>query len=227
MKKFLLLAFIFGLIGCGNNNKINLIESFVCTIDGVTSDLNFKMIKLTEIDPITAIDSLTKLVCDTVVSKYNKQGDFLSFTYPDKDGTQITDTITKSDIDNTIERWIKEIEECKKNLKEAKADLSNLLLPVELNSLNYSTDYINIMSDLYKTSIESNEGYIELAKSFIESYNSIKKYLQMPSDTVLLRAFDCTYSILNPLLKVKQTQTQTFYFDSELTKVICSSDYKK
>lgn len=218
MKKFLLLAFIFGLIGCGNNKKINLIESFVCTIDGVTSDLNFKSLKLGEVQPIFATDSLLFFWCDTIALKYTWHGDTLFYTYPYEDGSLINNTFSRARLDsslisskNFIESNLTFLNNCKGKLEETFKKY-----PFDMEFMNFQQETIDMIQESLNES-----------KEYIAKLESAKKYSQMPSDTVLLRAFDCTYSILNPLLKVKQTQTQTFYFDSELTKVICSSDYKK
>ena len=48
--------------GCSHNKQKNLIESYVCTTDGVLSDLNFKAIKLAETKPIKVFDSLVFFV---------------------------------------------------------------------------------------------------------------------------------------------------------------------
>jgi len=103
MKKLLLLALIIGLIGCGNNKLTKLIESFVCTTDGVTSDLSFKMIELEEISTITATDSIVYLLwSESIPLKYVWNGDSLSFSYQDEDGTLENETISIARIDSNL-----------------------------------------------------------------------------------------------------------------------------
>jgi hypothetical protein len=222
MKKLLLLVFIASVIGCESHKKTKLIEFFVSTKDGVTSNLSFKMINLKEIIPITVTDSMLFFLADTIPTKYIWKGDSLYYTYPDRDGSLINDVMSKSIIDSQILSWSEMRKRHEKDLSEAKSNLKGVERDIERDTYNRTYAFTSFMKNLYESSIESAEESISIIDGVLEDLKSAKKYSLIPSDTRLLRAFECTYSIINPVLRIKQTQTQIFYFDNDLTKVIDS-----
>jgi hypothetical protein len=211
------------LYGCGNNGPAKLIESFVCTKDGVTSDLGFKKIELREISPITATDSMLYFIIDTLPIKYAWKKDSLSFTYLNENGTLKNETISKSQIDSELVFWVNQRDEGEKSLNEANENIKDVIK----NSRDHSFTYESFMGKLFKSSLESSEKIVEISKNKIRRLNLAKKYSYFLPETKLLRALDCKYSILNPLLKVRQTQSQTFYFTKDMAKVVSSSGIKK
>lgn len=222
MKKLLLFAFIVYVIGCESHQQTKLIEYFVSTKDGVISDLSFKLINLKELVPITVTDSLLYFTTDTLPTKYIWKGDSLYYTYPNRDGSLINDVMSKSRIDSQIISWSEMRKRHKKDLIEAKSDLKGIEKDIERDTYNRSYAFTSFMKNLYESSIESAEKSIFIIDGVLEDLKSAKKYSLIPPDTRLLRAFECTYSIVNPVLRIKQTQTQIFYFDNEITKVIDS-----
>jgi len=218
MRKILFITISIIFAGCVKNEQRKLIESFVCTTDGITSDLSFKMIKLEEISPITATDSMIFFQSGYLPLKYTWNNDSLSFIYKDEDGTSVEKTITKSLIDSEIVFWVKQKSINETSLKEATTNLNDL----EYKSTNHSYTYISLMTDLFESSINSSEESIRIIEGYLDTLALAKRYSKIDPDTILSRAFNCTYSIFNPVLKVKQTMTQTFYFDNDLSKVICS-----
>jgi hypothetical protein len=226
MKKILLVIAIIFLIGCSNNKQVKLIEAFVCTTDGVRSDLSFKMIKLAEISPITVIDSMFFFFLDTMSTRIVWTTDSVELFFQTKYG-KVDTTVAKTFID-TIGRvidkdivvWTKMRDDTKNSLVENKAKLKEQ----EFKSNNYVT---KIMTEMYQSLVESNENSLSGIEDQLANLAEAKKYSKIPLNNTLLRAFDCIYSIINPILKVKQTQTQTFYFNLDLTKVIASSGIKK
>lgn len=222
MRKFLLFVCIAFAIGCESHKQTKLIEYFVCTKDGVTSELSFKMTNLKELVPITVTDSMLYFMADTMPTKYIWKGDSLYYTYPDRDGSLINDVMSKSTIESQIQSWSEMRKQHEKNLIEAKSNLKGVERDIERDTYNRSYAFTSFMKNMYESSIESDEKSISIIDEVLEDLKSAKKYSLIPHDTRLLRAFECTYSIINPVLKIKQTQTQIFYFDNELTKVIDS-----
>jgi hypothetical protein len=223
MKNLIFFVWIIGLYGCGNNKPAKLIESFVCTKDGVTSDLGFKKIQLKETSPLTATDSMLYFIIDTIPINYAWKSDSLSFTYLNENGILKSETISKSQIDSELVFWVSQRDEGEKSLLEANANIKDVIK----NSRDHSFTYESFMGKLFKSSMESSEKLVEISKDKIRRLNLAKKYSYFLPDTRLLRAFDCTYSLYNPILKVRQTQSQTFYFTKDLAKVVSSSGIKK
>jgi hypothetical protein len=230
MKKLLILAFVSCLLGCGNNKQIKLIELFVCTTDGITSDLDVKVIKLKETTQITALDSALYFNFVDRFIKIIYIRDSVKFSYKEDNGVLSDTTFPRKaidslyiNIDKQLASWNKMKEENLKSLDETKSNLRK----IELESLKYSYAYNSVMTNLYKTVLESDEKQKEIIDETLTDLNSAKKYTKYPPETIISRGFDCTYSIFNPVLKIKQTQTQTFYFDKELTKIFSSSGIKK
>lgn len=219
MKKLLFFAFVLGLTGCTDNKQSKHIETFVCTKDGVTSDLSFKIIRIEEKSSITVTDSMLFYITDILPAKYIWKGDSLQFSYMNEDGAFTDETISKSQIDSEMVFWVNQRAEGEQSLTEANANLKD----IESNPKSRSIAYTSFMTDLFKSTIESSEKIVKVSEDKIYGLDQAKRYSQIPPETRLLRAFVCTYSIFNPLLKVKQTQTQTFYFDNKLLKVVCSS----
>ena len=218
MKKLLLLAIILSSVGCQNNKQIKLIEQYVCTTDGVTSDLSFKSLNLEEISSIKATDSILYFMTDTLPTKYIWKGDSCYFIYPDDNGSLQNEVMAKAEIDSQQLSWIHLRKSHEKSLIEAKANLKG----IEKASYEHSYAYVSFMTDLYESSINNAEKSIKIIDDVIKDLESAKKYSLFNNDSVLLRAFECTYSIVNPVLKIKQTQTQIFYFDNDISKVIDS-----
>jgi hypothetical protein len=223
MKRLLLFALISGLIACNENTQTKLIGSFVCTRDGVTSDLGFKIVKLVEIAPVTVTDSMLYFIVNTLPEDYKWIGDSLSFSYLNENGVTKNETIAKTQIDSEMVFWVTQRAEADSSLTEAKANLES----IQKSSDKHSFDYKSFMTNLFQSTIESSEKIVEVSDLKIHALTSAKRYSRMRSDDRLLRAFECTYSILNPNLKVRQTQTQTFYFDNALLKIVSSSGIKK
>ena len=114
---------------------------------------------------------------------------------------------------------------CSKDINSYDSTISEFQreMQEDFNPLTDYTFFINSYSNM-KNSVIELLGKTEIK---IQNLEKAKKYSLMPFETILLRSFDCTYSMLNPILKIKQTQTRTFYFDQELAKILSSSDIKK
>jgi len=223
MKKLhlLILFILIGIIGCTESTDKLLkesIELYVCTTDGVTSDLNFKMISLEEIAPITATDSMLYYYAGTLPASYYWDGDSIHFKVFDFDLYEWNDVMTISKIDEYI--W-----KVDSSLNEGEEVLTELKTMHEKMQNNYSIS----SSEMVKINsiIEDQEQIIDEGKESLNHLNLAKEYSKLPKDTVLGRRYNCTYSILNPVLKLKQTQTKTFYFNDELTQVLGASDVIK
>jgi hypothetical protein len=205
--------------GCSNNKQKKLIESFISTSDGVISDLKFKMIKLDEKSPITVSDSIVFLVIGNIPIKYLWVGDSIKGTYPNEKGTSNPFAFSKSTIDTLLSSQVDYKSYLLSSINKINIEIGKLQFDEATDPnpyINYSS-FINRyeeMKDKYKQKLDN-----EVATR-IQELKLVKKYFQIPLETILLRAFDCTYSIFNPALQVKQTQTKTFYFDKDLTKVI-------
>lgn len=199
MKKLLFFASILCLVSCENKEKFKLIETHVCTTDGVLSNLKFKGIDLKETVPITVVDSIVFLVYGYMPEKQEKLTDSINGTI---------DTLLNDNIEYK-ELLLKQIEEINGSIQKLEID--------------------GVLEDIvikYKEMIDQREIELEKTEITIKKLELAKAYCKMPSETVLVRPFDCTYSIFNPLLQVKQTLTQRFYFDNNLTKVIGSYNVK-
>jgi hypothetical protein len=225
MKKLLLLVFILCLIGCINNKQKKLIESFVCTKDGVISDLNFKMIKLGETTPITATDSAVFWCVGEMPLNYVWIGDTVKGTYLNEGDTLKEYFVPKSNIDTLLKFFYDDRDF---NLKQIQKD-KGWIQEYETGKTPedpYHPKELTIQS--LKNDIKYwEENNANLVDPYIKKYKQVKHYFQLPPETPLSRSFECTYSLLNPELQVRQTMTRTFYFDNELTKVFGSSDIKK
>jgi len=209
MKKFLLpFTFIF-YFGCGNDPIAELIESYVCTTDGVLSDLDFKAIEIKETTAITSTDSMIYSFYDSdhfsysklTSLKYSPTSDGFVVSIERVDGLPIEDTFKLERIDIFLEST----EEYLTKMKELRSDVGSYFG-------RGSKDYIRMGGDIDKALEE------------ISLYEKAKAYSLMPPGTIIARSFNCTYSIFNPSQQVKQTQTRTFYLDPEFTKVLGASD---
>lgn len=218
MKRLLLLPIILFFAQCQNNKQVKLIEQYVCTTEGVRSDLSFKPLKLEEISSIKATDSMLFFMTDTLPTSFIWKGDSCYFIYPDNNGSLQDEVMAKAEIDSEQVSWIHLRNNHEKSLIEAKTNLKG----IEKASYEHSYAYTSFMTDLYESSVDNAEKSIKIIDDYLEDLESAKKYALFNNDSILLRRFECTYSIINPILKIKQTQTQIFYFDNNLTKVIDS-----
>jgi hypothetical protein len=228
MKKSLFILIIVALASCGKDQKAKILESYVCTNNGITSDHNFKIKYFKEIDPITATDSMIYLMCDTIPTKYYWSGDTVHFTYPDSTGSLKLGRIQKFELDNAITSWIAMQKNYEKEFDEMNTKLLTIEILIEKDETNPAqASTTAFIKNHYEHSLKATEKAIKFMNETLSTLKSAKKYSLLPSETILLRAFNCTYTIINPELKIKQTQTQTFYFNNDLTKVVASLGIKK
>jgi len=230
MKKtifFSIIIFCIFLTGCNTqqNKQKKLIESFICTSEGVVYDLKFKMINLEEKRAITVSDSIVFLVYGKIPIKHTWYRDSIKATilnegfFPFNGNTLVDVNFKKSIIDTMLKI---EINHKDYSLIQIK-DIENTIKELEIKEVFNTNPYLNYTSFIYRYKSMLNEIKLDIENNTdieINKYKLAKKYSKISTDVVLSRVFDCTYSIFNPKLQVKQTQTKTFYFNNELTKII-------
>jgi hypothetical protein len=177
------------------------------------------MIQLDEKSPITASDSIVFLVIGKIPIKYMWVGDSIKGTYTNEKGTSNPFAFSKFTIDTLLKSQIDYKSFLLNSINKMNVEIQKL----QLDAATDPNPYINYSSFISQYEVMRDEDRQRLENEVatkIQEFKLAKKYCQIPFETILLRAFDCTYSIFNPLLQVKQTQTKTFYFDKDLTKVI-------
>lgn len=225
MKIKILFLSLLIILGCSGSQQEQLIKDYVSVIDSVKSDLKFKLIQIKEGTPITVIDSIIYFIYERMPIKFIAAGDSFKITMLGNDGKPFEKQFEKSIIDTLLE-----INNEDKNLQleiiHYNDSLEKALRKDMIVNFNPYIDYEHYINDAFNDISKAEKDLIDVNKE-ISVLEKAKEYSKLPLQTILSRSFDCTYSIFNPLLHVKQTLTKRFYFNSELTKVLGSSDLKK
>ncbi len=211
MKKVIYLAVIalsFTFVSCGYNKEEKMLHDYVQkgmmkTFNVEISELDFKINNIKKIGVVKASDSMNILKVE------------LATLWKSNPSQELIDTLSFKFVKNVLSKSIK----VQDTLYKGYHDL--VLLSIKSDNYIDKYKYKQKREKAMKNKLESERGLLK-----VENIEKKYKIYSKKPDSILQTKYEGVYSIVNPVLKVKQTFDKTFYTNAKGSTFVSSEDKK-